>query len=448
MGRTGHNLAVSTLKDLSPFVDFGERDGGPKLPGLLATWSGGRACCVPFPLADGAVAIGRDELLAAGIDDGHVSRRHLHVELRDHRWHVRDSSSTNGSTVDRQPVVKMLVGEPRVVRIGRTLLLFSSDLRAISHHGVLVEPGLVAGPRLQALRTRVQQLATAGQSLLLTGETGVGKEVMANAFHRATGRPRGPFVAVNCAAIPPELAERLIFGARRGAFSGAIDSDGYLRAACGGTLFLDELGDLEVGLQAKLLRAIESREVLPLGATRATPLDIRVCAATHRDLRNEVSRGTFRRDLYFRMGRPEVQVPPLRARPEEIAWLIQEAVGAIQDGKGLAITPSFVEACLLRSWPGNVRELWSEVRACAIAAVGDGRQDLGVDLLDDVAGAHMAEESSRSLDPEVAREVLASEQGNLSRAARRLGVPRTTLRRVLQRHGIDLHATDSKDKKP
>src|SRR5262249_24295980 len=162
--------------------------------------------------------------------------------------------------------------------------------------------------------------AAPSHPLPIFGETGSGKEGAARQFHAASSRRAGPFIAVNCATIPPLLAERLLFGARKGAFSGAdANVEGYIQAADKGTLFLDEISELQPGVQAKLLRVLQSREVFPLGASRGTQVDVAICSATHRDLRAEVAAGRFRDDLFCRICRPMVELPPLRARPKDIA---------------------------------------------------------------------------------------------------------------------------------
>ena len=234
------------------------------------------------------------------------------------------------------------------------------DVGPVQRLGVRVTAGRVEGPALQEALQAVARAARLGTTLHITGESGAGKEGLARTFHAGGPRPSGPFQAVNCATIPEGVAERLlIFGAKRGAYSGAdADADGYLVAAHGGTLFLDEVAELGLAVQAKLLRVLETGEVLPLGAAKPRKIDLRFCSATHRDLRAQVAAGKLREDLYFRIATPRVVVPPLRERPEEIAWLL-EAAAAEVISPGLALHASLVEGHLpppaLAS--GNVREL-------------------------------------------------------------------------------------------
>jgi DNA-binding NtrC family response regulator len=303
----------------------------------------------------------------------------------------------------------------------------------------------------------VAEAARLGPTLHISGESGTGKEGLARAFHAAGPAAGGPFVTVNCAAIPEGVAERLLFGAKRGAYSGAdADADGYVQAAHGGTLFLDEVAELSPGVQAKLLRVLETGEVLPLGASRPRRVDVRFCSATNRDLRLLVAAGKLREDLFFRVATPRVTAPPLRDRPEEIPWLLCARIGEV--APTVALHASLVEACLLRAWPGNVRELLAEARNAARAAVLAQTQRVKAKHLDEAAGQAFAEaapeeagpppdDAERSLPsgapppsgpPSRAQLALVLKRvgGNVSAAARELRVHRTQLRRWMDRHGI------------
>ena len=290
-------------------------------------------------------------------------------------------------------------------------------------------------------------------TLLLTGESGTGKEIAARTFHAAAGKPNAPFSAVNCATIPRELAERLLFGSRRGAYSGATDAPGYVQAADGGTLFLDEVGELSSDVQSKLLRTLEMREVLRLGATVAEPVELNVCAATLRDLRLDVGAGRFREDLYFRIGQPEIRLPALRDRVEEIPWHIQQVLDS--HGRDAARTPSasvgFVEACALRHWPGNVRELRCEVRRAAATALVLESIELSASDLSPTGGVALKIASALPLpafpEDEFAA-ALTSTEGNVAGAARRLGVHRNKVRRWLERHRLDIARFKASRKSP
>jgi DNA-binding NtrC family response regulator len=359
-------------------------------PGLVLVYSGARPYLLALPLRDGRMELGRNELQDLGIADERASRRHLALQVgSDGRVVARDKGSTNGVFVDgRRISADTALAERAVLRIGRTVLLLVPDLTPYQTAAdrPMVRDGIVTGPLLHTFHEQVAALAKSDQGLFVRGESGAGKEITARCYHQAGPRSDGPFVAVNCASIPKDLAERLLFGTMRGAYSGAVaDAQGYLQAARGGTLFLDEVAELDLSVQAKLLRALETREVLPLGGTRPQTIDLGLCAATLRDLREAVVAGSFREDLYYRIGRPEMRLPPLRERPEEIPYLITEKLRAA----GRVAEPSLVETCLLRPWPGNVRELHAEVRASAARAVAEKSDVVLPRHLDDRAGMRL-----------------------------------------------------------
>jgi DNA-binding NtrC family response regulator len=422
---------------------------GKPLPGVVLVSSESGPRFQATRVDEQGLVLGRHPEVGLAVEDGAVSRRHACVERVGGEWRVQDLGSRNGTFVDEKPVLGELRGDPRVLRIGSSLFLLCEDVRPHLLSPLKVEPGLVLGPAMRGVLDEIQRFSRVVAVLHVTGESGTGKEVAARAFHAAGPRPAGPFVAVNCATIPKELAERLLFGARKGAYSGAdADAEGYVQAADRGTLFLDEVGELEPSVQAKLLRVLESREVLPLGATKARPVDVRICSATLRSLRELVADGRFREDLYFRLGRPHVALPPLRDRREEIPWLIDMVLADVDPL--LRPRPSFIETCLCRTWPGNVRELLTELRAAAAAALAAGNAL--------VEAAHLAPQAGLALHPttgasqppassvtasqspptkELIEDALRREGGNVSAAARRLGLHRTQLRRWLTRYAID-----------
>ena len=419
------------------------------VPGLVLIWSGGKACCAPIRLDGKPVILGRyqtDDVTV--VDDDRISRRHTKIALRAGGVRVTDLESRNGTYVDGVRVTdESYATPPRVLRLGQSLLLFVADVRPFRSAGVDVRADEVIGPTLRRARLAVERAAEGGDSLLLTGPSGAGKELAARAFHAASGA-RGPFVAVNCATIPAGLAERLLFGARKGAYSGAIsDSEGYVQAADGGTLFLDEIAELDVSVQPKLLRVLELHEVVSLGASHPRKVDVRICAATLRDLRGEVQAGRFREDLYYRIGRPEVGLPALTERLEDLPWLVARELARV-DAR-LTAHPLLLEACALRAWPGNVRELLGEIRRAGRDALADGRAVVKDRDLPESAGREIAEAkksvpgtasapTASDLSREVIEAALRKEQGNVTRAARGLGLHRNQLRRWIAKHNVDL----------
>lgn len=411
-----------------PEEDCAEAGG----PGLVLVFSGARPYLLPFALRPGTLELGRDELARARIEDDRVSRRHIAIEQEGTEVRVRDLGSTNGAFLDgkrlpAQSVAAVDLRKVTVLRIGRTLFLIVANLapyqQALDHP--LIADGIIAGPALSTVHKRVAALAQSGQGLFLRGESGSGKEITARIYHQASPRRAGPLLAVNCATIPKDLAERLLFGTVRGAYSGAVaDAPGYLQSAHGGTLFLDEVAELDLAVQAKLLRVLETKEVLPLGGTRSQHIEIGLCAATLRNLREAVAEGKFREDLYYRIGRPEVGLPPLRERLEEVPHFIHQTVLA---AKKLVPSPTLVEACLLRPWPGNVRELCSEVRAAAALAAAEGSDVVLPKHLDDHAGRQLGQAERSAELPSVAA---PAEAGRGPDSIKVAAVPEALLRKA------------------
>jgi transcriptional regulator with PAS, ATPase and Fis domain len=405
-------------------------------------------------LADGERELGRDTVELSS--DRRISRRHARVRCEGSGFSVRDLGSQNGTHVDGKRSASVSVSAPaRILRLGDSLLLLSNDIRPYQTFGMSQREGFVSGPELTKVWSAIADIARTSQTLHVHGESGTGKESAVQAFMAGGPRPNGPLVAVNCAAIPEGVAERLLFGAVRGAYSGATaDSQGYVQAAHGGVLFLDEIGELDLTVQAKLLRVLESREVLPLGASRARPVQVMMCSATHRDLRALVASGRLREDLYFRISMPAVHLPPLRERPADIPFLIAQQMSSC--APGLRLHPSLIESCLLRPWPGNIRELLAEIRTAAQRAQAAGHDRMDSCHLTPTAGMQMsvpaevpaplsaaAEPAALFSDPTdrirvaAITEALRHSDGNVSTTARALGMQRTQLRRWLTRYGIN-----------
>jgi DNA-binding NtrC family response regulator len=366
--------------------------------------------------------------------DGLVSRQHAEVQYTRGRWTVTDCGSRNGCFVDGKQVEgAVTVGGSAVLRLGYTVFLLREDVRAFEAATVAVDEQAVTGPTFAAALARIAR-AAAGPCLLVQGETGTGKEHAARAFHRNGPQASGPFLAVNCAAIPEGVAERLLFGVLKGAYSGATaNADGYLVAADGGTLFLDEIAELDPAVQAKLLRAIETGEVLPVGASQPRAITTRYCFASLRNLRAAVREGGFRGDLYYRIAKDEVVLPALRDRREEIPWLLAWAL----ERSLLTAHAKLVESCLLRPWPGNVRELLSATERAASAARARGETVVRETDLDAEAGLDRDAAPAVALTAEVVEQTIATHAGNLAAAARALGMTRPALYRLLKRLNID-----------
>jgi DNA-binding NtrC family response regulator len=408
------------------------QEHGPALrvPGVVAVMQAGRPSAAAAAVTPAGITLGRGTPQGLLREDEQVSREHVRVRVTGTDWTFEDLGSRNGTFLDGARLTGQLTRTaPALLRIGRSLLWAVDDVRPfMGQHPSLEAKGPVLGGLSRRALGEIAIASKAGDTLLILGESGSGKELLA----------RAPFVAVNCAAIPEGLAERLLFGARRGAYSGATDAEGYIQEAHNGTLFLDEIAELDPLVQAKLLRVFETREVLALGASQPRKVQIRICAATHKDLRAEANAGRFRADLYYRIGRPEVRIPPLRERIDEMPWLLQRVASSVS--AGLSVAVASVEACALRRWPGNVRELLQEARTAAHAALQEGTDlvrpdhfaaDAGMALSDGQSASASASASAPALDDETITAALAANGGNVTGTAKALGMHRNQLRRWL-----------------
>jgi DNA-binding NtrC family response regulator len=414
--------------------------------------------------ARGALRIGRSEACDVVLRDPAASRVHALLHLAE-SLEIEDLGSHNGTLVQRRRMragVKLELALGDCIQIGGAVLMVQNASR--SSHTPPREPEtdplegvVVREPRMHAVYELVERVAPSGLSVLILGETGAGKEVVAESIHRRSGaRSRGPFVRINCAALSESLLESELFGHERGAFTGALRSKpGLLEVADKGTAFLDEVGELPPSMQAKLLRAVESRELTRVGGIRATPIDVRFVAATNRDLRAEVERGAFREDLYFRLNGLSIAVPPLRERPTELDALINHFLSAVAREMRRP-RPALAEATLLAlrayPWPGNIRELRNVVESAALRATGERIEpgDLPRELLQErpaqpslrIAAQPRAADSQRTLssrqqaDRERILSALSACHGNQTRAAEYLGMPRRTLVAKLSAYGI------------
>ena len=303
-----------------------------------------------------------------------------------------------------------------------------------------------AAPRFEEVLELAETVAATDSTVLISGESGTGKEVLARYIHALSQRAGGPFLSVNCGALPESLLESELFGHVKGAFTGAVrDRDGLLVAAADGTFFLDEIGEMSPQTQVKLLRAIQEREVTPVGSTRAVPVDVRIIAATNRDLEEEMARGGFRSDLYYRLNVIQLHLPPLRERREDIPLLVRHFLQRKPgSGEPRTVSEEAMDILTAYHWPGNVRELENALERAAVVSSGSV---VGPDALPDrVREAPPPRLGANDLPPNPTMEVverayilwvLQSEGGNKTRAADVLGIDPSTLYRKLNRYGIE-----------
>ena len=301
--------------------------------------------------------------------------------------------------------------------------------------------GVIAqDPKIEALLQLAKRVAKSSATVMLTGESGTGKEVFARFIHRNSARADKPFVAINCAAIPENLLEATLFGYEKGAFTGALQAQaGKFEQAEGGTLLVDEVSEMPPGLQAKLLRVLQEREVERVGGRKTIPLDIRVLATSNRDMSEIVARGTFREDLYYRLNVIPLCIPPLREHPADIVPLARYFASRMDEaGRGRKLSDRAQARLLSHSWPGNIRELENVIQRAVILASSEEieAEDL---LLEEARGGEKAEEKvedMKSLEKRHIMETLASVNGSRKLAVQKLGISERTLRYKLQQYRL------------
>jgi len=399
-----------------------------------------------------STTIGRHSTCDLALPDAQVSGVHIHISIDGDRFRVRDAGSTNGTWLAGQRVFDASVGVGAQLVVGATTLLFEVD-DAPHEPAEPREEGLGqmvgASRAMRELFALVERVAPKDLTVLLLGETGTGKEEAARTLHASSKRAGKPFVVVDCTALPDTLAESLLFGHERGAFTGATERRiGFFEAAQGGTLFLDEVGELPAALQSKFLRVLERREIVRVGSQLPIPVDVRVVAATNRDLRLEIDKGRFREDLYFRLAQVRLTLPALRDRPEDIPLLCHKLLS--RAASDAMIEREALDFLVSQPWPGNVRELGNALlRASAITSDGIiRREDLagegfgyraGRETAPDEIVGTFADAKERAIDRFEKSYLLALMRrckGNLSRASREADVARHHLRDVLKKRGL------------
>jgi transcriptional regulator with GAF, ATPase, and Fis domain len=380
--------------------------------------------------------------------DSWMSTEHATLRRGPGRWIIEDAGSKNGTLVNGAKVDQAELMDSDVIELGQTFFVYRDAPAPVASptEPQAPLPGLAThSPTWAADLEALARVAPTRVNVVLLGESGTGKEVVARAIHEASGRS-GSFVAVNCGALPTALVEATLFGHKRGAFSGAVDNAvGLVRSADGGTLLLDEIGDLPAAAQAAFLRVLQEREVLAIGASRPVKVDVRVISATHRDLERLAASGHFRADLLARLNGLVLNVPPLRARREDLGILIGALVRRSESQPTmLSFTAAAARALFLYHWPLNVREL-EKVLETAIALAGRKTVEpshLAAAVRQAPAGATRRGPVSAEAEAERARLValFLEHGGNVSAVARALGTTRMTVHRLARRHGLDLRA--------
>jgi len=399
-------------------------------------------------LAPGEIVIGRDESCTIRIDDPSVSRRHAVVRV-DGGVVLEDLDSAAGTWVGGG---KLEPGEHANVRL--------DEVFRIGDVGVVIRQARTSRtlltvvpdrPSMRDLRSLADRVAGGNISVLIVGETGVGKEILAEAIHRQSPRADKPFLRLNCAALSETLLESELFGHEKGSFTGAVATKvGLLETAQHGTVFLDEIGELPMSTQVKLLRVLEQRELLRVGGVASRPIDVRFVAATHRDLHDRIAQGLFRQDLYFRLNGITLQVPPLRDRLDEIEPLARKFAVDVAAALGRStpeLSEDAIDALRGHDWPGNIRELRNVMERAVLLNNGDSiqRTDLPLETRRNRLGteppANLSRQSeqrrrSMALDRDEILTALSRAAGNQKVAAQLLGISRRTLINKLEAFAI------------
>jgi DNA-binding NtrC family response regulator len=390
----------------------------------------------------GPVTVGTNEGADLVLTDRSVSRRH--AELRpsgDGLW-LRDLDSTNGTFLKGTRVREALLEAGSSFEVGRTRI----EIRCTTSRSRVPLSrrtkfgGLVGESKaMRRLFALLERVCPTDVTVLIEGETGTGKELAARALHECSQRSQGPFGVVDCSAVSPTLIEAELFGHSRGAFTGAErERPGAFEHANGGTVFLDEIGELPLELQPKLLRVLQEREVRRIGEQVVRPVDVRVVAATNRNLADEVGRGRFREDLYYRIAVFRVTMPALRERVDDIPLLVQHF---LRDRPGVQVSEQTMHKLQRASWPGNVRELYNAVERALVLSFDDldtpgTSQASSIEVDASRPFKEVKGELVEEFERQYIQQLLERTEGNVSRAAREAGIDRKHMERLIKKHGI------------
>ncbi len=414
----------------------------------------------------GRVTLGRSVICDLPLTDTAVSGTHCEIEVREDGFILRDLDSTNGTFVSDLRIKEVWLRPGTHLTVGKTLLRFEPEQGQfeIELSGREQFHGLVGkSTPMREIFATLEKVAASDLTVLVRGETGTGKELVARAIHTESPRVDKPLVVQDCSAIPSNLIESTLFGHERGAFTGATDRHkGSFEQAEGGTIFLDEIGELDISLQPKLLRVLENREIRRVGGERAIPVNVRVVAATNRDLRQMVNEGTFREDLYYRLSVVQVELPALRERPEDIELLVRDFLDLLAkrrfpddpDARFEVDTDAMLRLTSYQ-WPGNVRELKNTVERAA--SLSDTTKLTARDLMphsrktppailpggtaekfveDELPFKEAKQRVLDAFEPAYLKALLDRHGGNITRSAQAAGLTRYHLRELAKRYGV------------
>ncbi len=396
-------------------------------------------------IGEKVIRIGRSSRSDLPLSDKTVSNLHLELESGSAGVHVRDMGSTNGTRVDGQKIQSLTVEVGSEIQIGNTTLKIfieetTSPMASPSLGGLVGQ-----SPKMQEVYKWIRKGAKGDVAILIQGETGCGKEVVAQEIHRLSDRSEGPLITIDCSAIPKDLIESELFGHEKGSFTGATGKrKGAFELAQGGTIFLDEIGELPLEMQPKLLRVLEEKQVKRIGGSERLKSDFRVVAATNRWLDQEVVKGNFRQDLYFRLNVVPISLPPLRERREDIPLLVRHFL----KGKSIHVPQAVLAKLIDHPWPGNVRELRNVLERGVVLMEGNtlSMEDLlffgagkkgGAPMPWEESEAASAPVSLEEIEKQVIRRALKTHSGDKKAVARELGIALSTLYEKIRRFKLD-----------
>ena len=392
------------------------------------------------------------------LSDKTVSRKHLMAVFENNEVLLKDQNSTNGTYIHGSKFNEISIGYGAEFKLGRTVFKFLPDEEIVdpepsnkTHFGQMLGGDTI----MRQLFKLMNDVAQTNATVLIEGETGTGKELIAEEIHNHSPRKDGPFIVFDCGSVPRELIESMLFGHVKGSFTGAInDRDGAFAEAHGGTIFLDEIGEMALDLQPSLLRVLDKRAVRKVGSNAYNGIDVRVVAATNRDLRAEVQQKQFREDLYYRLAVIRLSVPALRERGSDIELLSNAFIEKFTpQGKELKVAPEDLASLKRHNWPGNVRELRNAIeRACLLAngdfinindAFGDDT-NAGMNIRKDLPFKEAKGQLVEVFEKEYIEDLISRHSNNLSAASREAQIDRKHLRDLIKKYNLDHKKTETK----
>ncbi|HBQ20422.1 MAG TPA: Fis family transcriptional regulator [Deltaproteobacteria bacterium] len=384
-----------------------------------------------YPLLKQKISIGTANTHDIVLKDPYVSSHHATIEKKEGLYFLMDHKSRNGTFLNNTLIRETALAHQSYIQLGKTLLQFEYKTPKLKTSSPLGDDIISQHPLMQQLFGTLEKVAPLKTTVMIYGETGTGKELIAQALHRQSGRNKNPLVTINCGAIPKELLESELFGHVKGAFTGAhTHRQGLFLAADKGTLFLDEIGELPLDLQPKLLRVLEQREIKPVGSERYQKIDVRIIAATHRNLPKMVQEETFREDLFYRLHLIPLYLPPLRDRKEDIPLLIHHFT------KNMSITPKALKLLHQHSWPGNIRELKNVLERAKVLSHSPIITEKEIQETLSHSPLKSFSQTLEVMEKSMLYDFLDKNQWNKTATARALSIPKSTLLDKIKRYKI------------